>query len=99
MKQDNCNYEIQDKYPRATNQKGRFVIENQEKGDESNGKEYMYNDVTAGIYQEFEVIKIKKDKSRQERVIGVDMYNFYNSLPKNKTQLSKINIVIYFVSF
>lgn len=57
----------------------------------------MYNDVTAGIYQEFEVIKIKKDKSRQERVIGVDMYNFYNSLPKNKAQLSKINIVIYFV--
>lgn len=73
------------------NQKSRFVIESlEEENEESNTKDTLFNDVTAGIYQEFEVYKVKKDNTRQERVIGIDMYNFYNSLPKNKTQHSKI---------
>jgi hypothetical protein len=54
------------------------------------GREYIFNDISAGVFQEFEVIKINKYKSKQERTFGIDLYNIYNDLPKNKNQNSKI---------
>ncbi len=53
------------------------------------GREYIFNDISAGVFQEFEVIKINKYKSKQERTLGIDLYNLYNDLPKNKNQNSK----------
>lgn len=52
--------------------------------EEENGKEYFFNDISAGLYQEFEVFKVTKYKSKQERILGIDLYNLYNNLPKNK---------------
>ena len=34
--------------------------------------------------QEFEVVKINKFNSKQERILGIDMYYLYNEKPKNK---------------
>jgi len=56
------------------------------------GREYIFNDISAGVFQEFEVIKINKYKSKQERTLGIDLYNLYNDLPKNKNQNRKSNI-------
>ena len=53
------------------------------------GREYIFNDISAGVFQEFDVIKINKYKSKQERTVGIDLYNLYNDLPKNKNQNSK----------
>ncbi len=53
------------------------------------GRDYIFNDISAGVFQEFEVIKINKYKSKQERTLGIDLYNLYNDLPKNKNQNSK----------
>jgi hypothetical protein len=55
------------------------------------GREYIFNDISAGVYQEFDVIKINKYKSKQERILGIDLYNLYNDLPK-KTQSNLLNI-------
>ncbi len=52
--------------------------------DNNNYNEYIFNETTAGVYQEFEVIKINKYGNRQERTLGIDMYNLYNDMPKNK---------------
>ena len=52
--------------------------------DDKSVQEYVFNDVSAGVYQEFEVVKVKKYKNKVERVLGIDMYNLYNELPKNK---------------
>ena len=53
--------------------------------DENNNyNEYIFTESTAGVYQEFEVIKINKYCNRQERTLGIDMYNLYNDMPKNK---------------
>lgn len=40
------------------------------------------NEITAGLYQEFEVTKINKYKNKKKRLLGIDMYNLYNNLPK-----------------
>ena len=63
-------------------------------------KEYIFNDTTAGVYQEFSVIKISSHNKRQERILGIDLYNLKNEVPKGsggifsrkkaKTQLRKI---------
>ena len=50
--------------------------------DNNNYNEYIFNETTAGVYQEFEVIKINKYGNRQERTLGIDMYNLYNDMPK-----------------
>ena len=50
------------------------------------GREYVFNDISAGVFQEFDVIKINKFKSKQERTLGIDLYNIYNDMPKNKNQ-------------
>ena len=58
-----------------------------EKDDESTsgGRDFFFNEISAGLYQEFEVIKYTKFKSKQERILGIDMYNLYNNMPKKKT--------------
>ena len=57
--------------------------------DENNNyNEYIFTESTAGVYQEFEVIKINKYGNRQERTLGIDMYNLYNDMPKNKKNTS-----------
>jgi hypothetical protein len=42
-----------------------------------------FNEISGGLYQEFEVIKINKYKNKKKRILGIDMYNLYNNLPKN----------------
>lgn len=54
------------------------------------GREYIFNDLSAGVFQEFDVVKINKYKAKQERTLGIDLYNIYNDLPKTKNQNSKI---------
>lgn len=58
------------------------------------GREYIFNDISAGLYQEFDVIKINKYKSKQERTLGIDLYHIYNDMPKNKNQNSSKNSFI-----
>ena len=50
--------------------------------DNNDNKEYVFNAISAGKYQEFKVIKINKLKSKQERILGIDLYNIYNNKPK-----------------
>ena len=50
--------------------------------DKNNG--FYFNEISAGLYQEFEVIKINKYNQRRERILGIDMYKIYNNLPKKK---------------
>ena len=45
-------------------------------------QEYVFNDATAGAYQEFSVIKINSHNKRQERILGIDLYNLKNEVPK-----------------
>ncbi len=52
----------------------------------------MFNDFTAGAYQEFDVIKINKYNTKQERILGIDRYHIYNDLPKFKDK-SKIYFI------
>ena len=65
------------------------LISKQFKEDNENGKEFFFNDISAGMYQEFEVLKVTKFKTKQERVLGVDLYNLYNNLPKDKKHNGK----------
>ena len=66
--------------------------ENKEEEPE-NGREYFFNDISAGLYQEFEVVKINKYKNKQERILGIDMYNLYNNKPKKKSTNGIFNIL------
>ncbi len=56
--------------------------------DEEHGKDYIFNDKNAGLYQEWEVVKINKYKVKQERIMGIDLYNIYNNLPENNKKPS-----------
>ena len=62
-------------------------ISKNEKDDDgvSGGRDFFFNEISAGLYQEFEVVKINKFKSKQERILGIDMYNLYNNMPKKKS--------------
>ena len=70
------------------------------KENNNKNKEYVFDDSTAGVYQEFSVIKINSHNKRQERILGIDLYNLKNEVPKGsgdilsrkktKTQLRKI---------
>lgn len=51
-----------------------------------------YNEISAGLYQEFEVIKINKYNKKKKRILGIDMYNLYNNLPK-KNNNGIMNII------
>jgi hypothetical protein len=65
------------------NDKNAEKKENNDDGN-SGGRDFFFNEISAGLLQEFEVVKINKFKSRQERILGIDMYNIYNNLPKKK---------------
>lgn len=52
--------------------------------EEDQGREYIFNDFTAGAYQEFDVLKINRYKAKKERTLGIDRYHIYNDLPKTK---------------
>lgn len=69
--------------------------QNQSNEEDDQGKEYVFNDFTASAYQEFDVIKINKYNSKQERVLGIDRYHIYNDLPKTKEK-SK-NLILLFI--
>ena len=57
---------------------------NDDKNDNSNkNQEYVFNEATAGAYQEFSVIKINSHNKRQERILGIDLYNLKNEIPKS----------------
>ena len=66
------------------NDKNAVKNENTDDGN-SGGRDFFFNEISAGLYQEFEVIKINKFKSKQERIMGIDMYHIYNNLPKKKS--------------
>ena len=51
-----------------------------------------FNEISAGLYQEFEVTKINKYNNKKKRILGIDMYNLYNNLPK-KNNNGIINII------
>lgn len=57
-----------------------------------NHDKYRFNEISAGIYQEFEVYKINKYKIKKRRILGIDMYNLYNNLPK-KNNSGIMNII------
>jgi hypothetical protein len=52
-----------------------------------------YNENKAGQYEEFEVVKVNKNKPKQIRTLGIDKYNVYNLLPKSKS--NRIIILIH----
>ena len=56
---------------------------NDDKKESSNkNQDYVFNETTAGVYQEFSVIKINSHNKRQERILGIDLYNLKNEIPK-----------------
>lgn len=54
-------------------------------------KDYVFNDFSASQFKEYEVIKINKYNTRQERLLGIDRYHIYNNLPKNKDKSKLLN--------
>jgi hypothetical protein len=81
-------------FPEATNAYNKGIMLNtddkkakNEKEDDgaSGGRDFFFNEISGGLYQEFEVVKINKFKSKQERILGIDMYYLYNNMPKKKT--------------
>ena len=65
--------------------KNNFGLDFDEKKNEiiEKKQDYVLNDATAGVYQEFSVIKINSHNKRQERILGIDLYNLKNEVPKN----------------
>ena len=60
------------------------LISPKKKNDNADRKrDYVLNDNTAGVYQEFSVIKINSHNKRQERILGIDLYNLKNEKPKS----------------
>jgi hypothetical protein len=57
------------------------------KENTNKSKEYVFNETTAGVYQEFSVVKINSHNKRQERILGIDLYNLKNEIPKSSTSL------------
>lgn len=56
----------------------------EEKNDNMDRKQdYVLNDNTAGVYQEFSVVKINSYNKRQERILGIDLYTLKNEKPKS----------------
>jgi len=71
--------------PNINRKNNNSVINFDEKKNEIIDKkqDYVLNDTTAGVYQEFSVIKINSHNKRQERILGIDLYNLKNEVPKN----------------
>ena len=62
------------------------LSKNEKDDDNSIGRDFFFNEISAGLYQEFEVIKINKFNTKQERILGIDMYNLYNNKPNKKKE-------------
>lgn len=60
--------------------KGLFNSKNDDK--KGGGETSRFNEISGGLYQEFEVYKINKYKIKKKRILGIDMYNLYNNFPK-----------------
>lgn len=58
------------------------------------GREYQFNAKSAVQYQEFEVLKIKKTRAKQERMLGIDQYYLYNEMPKNRFNQTSTSLLI-----
>ena len=58
-------------------------LNDDKKDNSNNNQDYVFNDTTAGVYQEFSVIKINSHNKRQERILGIDLYNLKNEVPKS----------------
>ena len=58
-------------------------LDDKKKENINKNQEYVFNDATAGAYQEFSVIKINSHNKRQERILGIDLYNLKNEIPKS----------------
>ena len=58
-------------------------LNDNKKENTNKNQEYVFNDATAGAYQEFSVIKINSHNKRQERILGIDLYNLKNEIPKS----------------
>ena len=58
-------------------------LDDNKKENTNKNQEYVFNDATAGAYQEFSVIKINSHNKRQERILGIDLYNLKNEIPKS----------------
>lgn len=59
---------------------------------------FKYNDVTAAVYQEWNIVKKNKFGRRQERIMGVDAHKIYNSKKEGKKAVTAVYRV-RFVSF
>ena len=56
----------------------------EEKKDNTDRKhDYVLNDNTAGVYQEFSVDKINLYNKKQERILGIDLYTLKIETPKS----------------
>lgn len=66
------------------NQTNFQVIAESDSEVRNEGKDFVFNDITASQYQEFEVVKINKYNVKQERLLGIDRYYLYNNFPNVK---------------
>ena len=51
---------------------------------------FKYNDVTAAVYQEWNIVKKNKFGRRQERIMGVDAHKIYNSKKEGKKAVTAV---------
>ena len=56
--------------------------------------ESRFNEISGGLYQDFEVSKINKYKIKKKRILGIDMNYLYNNLPK-KSNSGLMNNIIF----
>ena len=87
-------YQLNDSIKKSPNNINNYSIknnffhnnynENFNDNNSYNEKEYIFNDASAGAYKEYEVFKINRYKNKQERILGIDLYNLYNHKPYNK---------------
>eukprot|EP00511_Aplanochytrium_stocchinoi_P010201 CAMPEP_0204870210 /NCGR_PEP_ID=MMETSP1348-20121228/31824_1 /ASSEMBLY_ACC=CAM_ASM_000700 /TAXON_ID=215587 /ORGANISM="Aplanochytrium stocchinoi, Strain GSBS06" /LENGTH=705 /DNA_ID=CAMNT_0052023905 /DNA_START=50 /DNA_END=2164 /DNA_ORIENTATION=- len=59
----------------------------------SNPDNFLFNELTATVYQEWEVIKTNKWSKRQRRIMGIDAQKVYNKAPKGKDGTNKIQLI------
>lgn len=90
-----CNkddFEIPEMINEYSNLEIKKNLFNSGNDDALKGEKSRFNEISAGIYQEFEVYKINKYKIKKKRILGIDMYHIYNNLPK-KNNSGIMNII------
>ena len=95
-------YQLNDSIKKSLNNINNYSIknnffhnnnnENFNENNTYNEKEYVFNDASAGVYKEYEVIKINRYNNKQERILGIDLYNLYNHKPYNKKSFFKKDV-------